>query len=238
MNRLVLSLWLVTGFLAAGAQKTINDPEAEKRTVSGFHGIEVSTGIHLLLTQGNTEEVAVSASRPEYRDRIETVVENGVLKIRYKTRTGAINRIHEDKALRAYVSCRTLDLLHANTGADITIEGKLNVPSLEMEANTGAHVTGEFNLDRLRVDQSTGSKMTLSGQVASMSLEGSTGSKFFGEDLQVNTCEAEVSTGAALFIRVDKQLNARASTGGYIKYKGEGGLSEVKTSTGGHVSRI
>ena len=45
----------------AGAQKVVNDPNAEKREVKGFHAIEVGGGIDLYLSQGN-EAVAVSAS--------------------------------------------------------------------------------------------------------------------------------------------------------------------------------
>ena len=36
-----------------------------------------ATGIKLMLSEGNTEEVAVSADKPEYRDKIVTKVENG-----------------------------------------------------------------------------------------------------------------------------------------------------------------
>ncbi len=68
---------------AASAQKTINDANAEKRNVSGYHAIEVSGGIDLYLSQGD-ESVAVSASETKYRDRIKTEVKDGVLKIWYE----------------------------------------------------------------------------------------------------------------------------------------------------------
>ena len=51
------------------AQKQVNDPNAESRSVKGFHAVKVATGIDLLLSQGNTEAVAVSASTNEHRDR-------------------------------------------------------------------------------------------------------------------------------------------------------------------------
>ena len=69
-------------FSAVIAQKTVNDPNAEKRNVSGYHAIEVGGGIDLYLSQGE-EAVAVSASETKYRDRIKTEVKNGVLKIWY-----------------------------------------------------------------------------------------------------------------------------------------------------------
>src|SRR5579863_7130282 len=69
--------------VAAFAQnpKVINDPNAQKRTASGFHGVQIGGGIDLYLSQGADEAVAVSASSPEYRDRIVTEVQDGILHI-------------------------------------------------------------------------------------------------------------------------------------------------------------
>ena len=78
--------------LFAGAQAQYNDPNVEKRTVGTFHGIDVATGVELVLMEGAAEEVAVSAATAEFRDRIVTKVENGILKIHYETKTGAINK--------------------------------------------------------------------------------------------------------------------------------------------------
>src|SRR5688572_18898175 len=105
MKKILLSLLLVAGLISSSfAQKTISDANVQKRNVSSFHGIDVSTGIELTLTKGSSEEVAVSASEIEFRDKIVTEVVNGILKIRYETKTGAINRKNESKRLRAYVS--------------------------------------------------------------------------------------------------------------------------------------
>jgi len=239
MKNVFLSLLLLAGLVTTSfAQKTINDANAEKRTVGGFHGIEVATGIELTLTKGTTEEVAVSASEKEFRDKIVTEVVNGILKIHYETRTGAINRRNENKNLKAYVSYKSLDLLHVTTGAEVNIEGTLEAQKLDLKANTGGLVKGEINIGSLKVDQNTGSKITLSGKVDNLEAEGNTGSKFMGEDLSTNTCSVEMSTGAGIYISVEKELNVKANTGGYIKYKGNAGVREVKTNTGGSVSKI
>ena len=97
MQKLFLSFLVMVFSVAVMAQKTINDPNAEKRTVSSFHGIEVGTGIELSLTQSNTEDVAVSAAKTEHRDRIITKVENGILKIHYDSKMGSVNKIKESK---------------------------------------------------------------------------------------------------------------------------------------------
>ena len=239
MKNVFLAFLMVATFSSlAFAQKTINDPNAEKRNIASFHGIEVSTGIDLILTRGTAEEVAVSASDAKFRDKIVTEVVNGILKIHYDTKTGAINRKNESKGLKAYVSYKTLDLLHVSTGAKVNIDGKLESSSLDLKANTGGLVKGEVSIGTMKVDQSTGSKITLTGNVDQLEAEGSTGSKFMGENLSTNSCSVAMSTGAGIYISVEKQLNVKANTGGYVKYKGTASINEVKTNTGGSVSKI
>jgi Putative auto-transporter adhesin, head GIN domain len=238
MKKLFLSLLLIASFYSLLAQKTINDPNAEKRNVSGFHGIDVATGIKLMLTEGNSEEVAVSAATIEFRDKIITEVKNGILRIHYENKLGAINRKKENKDLRAYVSYKTLDKLDVTTGAQVEINGVLASPSLDLQANTGGSVKGEINIPSLNVNQNTGSKITLSGTTDNLEVDGDTGSQFLGEDLKTTNCSATASTGARIYITVQKELSAKANTGGNIKYKGEGGIREIKTHTGGSVSKI
>lgn len=239
MKKAFLFLSLFVGLVTTSfAQKTINDANAEKRTVGSFHGIDVATGIELTLTKGTTEEVAVSASETQFRDKIVTEVRNGILRIHYETKSGAINKKNESKRLRAYVSYKSLDLLHVSTGAEANIDGVLEATTFELKANTGGLVKAEINIGTLTVDQNTGSKITLTGKVDKLEAEGDTGSKFMGENLVTNTCFVKMSTGAGIHISVDKELNVKADTGGYIKYKGNAGIREIKTNTGGYVSKI
>ena len=239
MKRVFLFVLVVaTSFSSLLAQKTINDANAEKRNVGSFHGINVATGIKLMLTEGSTEEVAVSAATTEYRDKIITKVENGILRIYYENHLGAINKRKENKDLKAYVSYKTFDQLNANTGAQVQIEGTLKSASMKMNVNTGATVKGAININDLQVDQNTGSVITLTGDAGKIDVDGDTGSMFKGIDLKTDNCDAKASTGAGIYITVSKELNASTNTGGYVKYKGDAGIREIKTHTGGSVSKI
>jgi hypothetical protein len=239
MKKVLLSFLLLTSLLVSVfAQDVINDANAAKRNVSGFHGIDVATGITLYLTESTTEAVAVSASEAEFRDKIVTEVVNGILKIHYETKSGAINRQNQSKRLKAYVSYKSLDYLAITTGAEVKMKGVLKATTLELKSNTGGEMNAEISIGTLKVDQNTGSKITLTGKVDKLEVDGDTGSKFQGEGLTTSTCDVSVSTGAGVYISVEKEMNVKANTGGYVKYKGGAGIKEIKTNTGGHVSRI
>lgn len=240
MKKRFLSFLLLIIASSSGlfAQKTFNDANAVKRDVSSFHGIHVSTGIELILTHGDKEEVAVSASTADYRDKIVTKVENGILKIYYENKKLSISSKKVKKSLKAYVSYKDLDQLDANTGAQVKIDGTLKAASFKMNVNTGAVVNGLVDFESLEVNQNTGSIVTLTGNAGKIDADGDTGSMFKGIDLKTENCNVKVSTGAGIYITVQKELMVKANTGGFVKYKGDAGIREIKTNTGGSVHKI
>ena len=238
MKRICSVLIAIFALQVVQAQKTIHDANAETRQVGSFHGIHVATGIELILTKGTSQQVAVSAATTEFRDKIVTKVEGGILKIQYESKVKAPNTRKEKKDLRAYVSYTSLDILNAHTGAKVKIEDVLVAPSLKMDVHTGASVKGKVDIDDLSVDQGTGSEVRLSGSADRLTVEGDTGSMFYGEDLSTGNCTASASTGSGVYITVNGELNARANTGGYVKYKGGAGIREIRTHSGGKVVKI
>ncbi len=230
------SLLLATALLA---QTTINDPNAQVRDVKGFHGIRVATGIELMLTQGKTEAVAVSAISPEHRDKIKTVVENGILRIYYDHPNvdWKFWKKGGDKKLKAYVSIITIDRLLGSSGATVNVDGALEADKLNVDMSSGSVFNGRIKAESLTVDQSSGSVMNVAGSVSRLKVDGSSGSVFHGFDLATERSDADTSSGAVVQVTVNKELNADASSGGRISYKGEGVIRNIRTSSGGNVSR-
>lgn len=232
--RLVPVMLLFSSVLLA--QKEVVDANAQTRNVKGFHAIKVSTGIQLMLNQSNTEAVAVSAPTDEHRDRIKTVVENGVLKIYYD---------HEDwkfwkndyKKLKAYVSVINLDALDASAGSVVKIEGSIKTSKLDVDASSGAVINGNIEANTLNIDQSSGAVINFSGSVKDLKVEGSSGSVLHGYELTAENCTADTSSGGGIQVTVNKELSVEATSGGYVNYKGQGVIKNIKTNSGGNVSR-
>ncbi len=233
---LFVAVMLLTTTLIA--QKQIDDANAEVRTVGSFHGIKVSNGITVYLTQGNSEMVAVSANEVEVRNKIITRVENGILKIYYDEDDWKFWKNFNNKKSRAYVSVKEIDKIQATSGSDVRVEGLLKAGSLRMDASSGASINGKLEASSLEVDQSSGSVITISGNISgNLKVDGSSGSVFRGYDLTVENCDAETSSGAGVQVTVNKELKVQASSGGYIHYKGNALIRDVHTSSGGSVSR-
>ena len=225
----LFSLLVLSGLLiTASAQKTVNDANAEKRNVSGFHAIEVSGGIDLYLSQGE-EAVAVSASKTEYRDKIVTEVKNGVLKIWFDWKNG-LKFNWDNHKLKAYVSVKSLDGLRASGGSDIDVDGTIKTTKLDMGISGGSDFKGKIESDELKVEASGGSDVSISGKATKLTIDVSGGSDFSGYDLASDICNVEASGGSDVRVTVNKELSADASGGSDVYYKGSGLIRDLKTS--------
>ena len=238
MKQLFISLITFMSLSTFAQDKTIvNDANAEKRSLSSaFTAITVSDGVDLYLTQGTEESIAVSASEQKYMDRFKTVVEEGNLKIYFDNK--GLNWLgSERRKLKAYVSFKTLEKLHASSGAGVNMKSLLTVNKLECSFTSGAQFTGEVNIAQLTVSQNRGSSFEISGKTGELQVDVSSGAIFKGYELAVDFCEAKASSGGGVRITVNKELNAKANSGGGIRYKGAAVIKDLNVSSGGMVKK-
>jgi len=216
MKKILLFASIIFLGLSAHAQKTVAESNAQKRAVKSFHSIDVSSGIKVLLTQGDKEELAVAAGDPAYLEYIETTVKDGVLKITRNQDWKFWNQWKNWK-VTVYLSYKDLKLI---------------------KANSGAHISGSnLSFNNLEVNMSSGAYAELEGNTTDLNVEASSGAMFKGYNLTTTKCLAESSSGGGVQVNVSKELSARASSGGSIRYKGEGLIRDIKVGSGGTVKR-
>jgi hypothetical protein len=238
-NTLLISLFTLTALFSQAQDKdakVINDRNAQKRNVQGFHAIEISSGIDLYLSQGTEEAVAVSATDPETRDRIITELSGGVLHIYMENRTWHWSDWNH-KHLRAYVSVKQLEELNAHGGSDVYVQDAIHADNLKLHLSGGSDLRGKFNVGDLSITQSGGADAYVSGTAGTLFVHTSGGSDYHGFDLAADNCQVEASGGSDIYVTVNKELRARASGGSDVHYKGNGSVRESSTSGSGSVSR-
>jgi hypothetical protein len=169
----------IAGTSAALAQKNIHDANAVSRNVASFHGIQMSAGIDLYLSQSGTEGLAVSASNTEYRDKIVTEVVNGILKIYYEDKN-SWGGSWSNRKMKAYVSVKEIDMLVASGGSDIFIDENLHAAKLKVQLSGGSDLLGKVVVEDLSVTASGGSDAKISGTATHLTVSISGGSDFKG----------------------------------------------------------
>lgn len=226
---------LLPALLSLAALAPAFAQSAQTRAVPTFHAINVGTGIELALTAGHGQRVEVSAATTEYRDRIETVVKDGVLTLRYQNPDDRNNRDRTNKHLRVAVTADELTALSAHSGSDVRTTGDFDAADFQLDISSGASVKTDLDTRSLTVRQSSGSTADVRGHATSLDVRSSSGASFDAKDLQTERCRAEASSGSSITVAVKDDLVAQASSGGSISYKGSPQLTK-HTSSGGSVN--
>jgi len=226
---LILSSILIISlnqFASAGTDKT------EIRNHSGFTSVKVSSGIDLFLTMGDAESVKVVADG-EIIDRIKTEVENGTLRIYFKSTSLNWNF---NKKRQVYVTLKSLVNLDASSGSDVVSENLLKGNTIEVSVSSGSDVKLNLEYQEIRIDSSSGSDAELSGSCNNLKAESSSGSDIDATGLKSKNCQVNVSSGADAIVFVTDELKANASSGGDIRYLGNPGSKDINESSGGDVA--
>ncbi|MBX9785695.1 MAG: DUF2807 domain-containing protein [Chitinophagaceae bacterium] len=230
---IMFMMMAVTAMFTVTAQDVmvVNDKNAEVRTVNGsFHGIRVSNAIDVIIKQGNEEAVVVSASEEKYRSRIKTEVKDGILRIWFDNDGWKWTWNKDNKKLRAYVSVKNLDMLHASGACDVKIDGVLKGDQLKVNLSGASSLKGEVVYNSMNVEQSGASDSDMRGNVGSIQIQSSGASDFKGFDLISETCDAEASGASDIRITVNKDLKVNASGASDINYRGNAVISSMKSS--------
>jgi hypothetical protein len=198
------------------AQKEVIESNIQKRNIGAFTKIESSSGIEVILTKGNKEELGVVVGDQHYINEVKTVVSNGTLKISREGEWKFWNTWKNWK-VKVYVSYVNLESIDVSSGSSVKGEG--------------------LDLNKLSVDLNSGAIVELAGKVGTLNVDASSGAGFRGYNLKATKCIAESSSGAGIQITVDKEISADASSGGYIRYKGEGLIRNIDVSSGGSVKK-
>lgn len=234
MKKLLFSLFILGG-ISAGAQKTINDPNAEARTVESFHALQISNAFDVVLSQSTEEGVAVSANNKDVLSHIKTVVKNGTLHIWLDDGNKWWSK---NPKLRAYISVKSLNLIRASGATDINIEGGLKVPELKLDLSGASDLEGTLTVNNeLSIQLSGASDVTISGSADKVTIDVNGASDIKAYEFTANTCSIEASGASSVRITADKEMSVKLSGASSLSYKGNAIIKDVKTSGSSSVSR-
>lgn len=234
MKNFILSILIIISAFSATAQNVVYDENAEVRTVEKFTGIELSGAMFLYLSQGNTAGVAVSAGDEKYNDKIKTEVKNGVLKI--SVDGGVWNGFNwTNRKLKAYVTVTDLNRLDISGASYVSISGTLKSDQLKMDISGASEMKGIINANRLNVDISGASEARLSGVAKEGIIDASGAAKVNSYSLMIDKCSVTSSGAANIRVTVNNELNAEASGGSSVYYKGAGVVKTLNTSAGASI---
>ncbi len=234
INSLLKSGMLV--LIAALSYTNVNAQNSRNVSIKSFSSIGVASGIDLYLTQGNSESLTIKGSDNVIQD---VVVEQngGNLSIKYKD---GINwgRLFKNQSIKVYVNFKTLKSLSASGGSDVYSENALKADVFSISASGGSDIKLTLTCKDLQVSTSGGSDVELKGSGENMVVSASGGSDVDAFGYVVNYAKVNVSGGSDANINVNKGLEAGASGGSDVNYKGSAALKKTSNSKSGDVTHV
>lgn len=231
MKALVLSVLLLTSGV-----NSFSDDWKKDRTVSGFTGLSVSSGIDVYLSQGNSEKLTFDVKGVD-EDRVISEVKNGVLKLYIERKGFSGWNLGRNNYVKAYVTFKQLNNLQASGGADVFGQGGLSFKDLNLEASGGSDVKLDLKADDLNVSASGGADAVLQGSARTLNANGSGGADLDARKLTVDVCNANSSGGSDVYVNASKELTLKASGGSDIYYYGSAKVLSQSKSGGSDISR-
>ena len=224
MKFLFTFIFLFTSFFGFAQKQFVVDENATVREISGsFNAVQVSSTIHLVLTKGETESIAVSASNETLKANIITEIENGVLKIYYN---GKGYRSSFNKQLNVYVSYKNLQSIKASDACNVLLADKLIATSLFIKVSDASVVKGEINTDTLELKVSDASVLKLSGIAKNSDMRCNDASQINALELETENAEVFANDASVIKLTVTKNLYATANDASVISYKGSASLKQ------------
>ena len=195
-----------------------------------FTAVKVSTGIDLYITQGNRTSLTVEADE-NLHDIIMTEVENGLLKI-YSEKN-----IWRAKARKVYLTVTTLEELTATSGSDVYTENTITANDFKVSVSSGADARISVQAGSVTSSASSGSDLKITGESENHMSKATSGSSINAFGLESKNVTVKVSSGADINVFASESIDAKASSGGDIDYRGNPKKINKKTSSGGSVSK-
>ena len=202
---------------------------SEKRKIENdFSRVKVSSGIDLFIKQGSKVSLTVEADE-NLHDYIITEVDGDQLKIYVD------GNIWRAKARKVYLTVTNIDDLRATSGSDVVSEGVIKSKDLRLSTSSGADMNVEIDAENVSTSSSSGSDLRVKGRSTNHESKATSGSSINAYGLESKNVTASVSSGADIGVFATESIDARASSGGDIRYKGSPERVNKKSSSGGGV---
>ncbi|MBT3742417.1 MAG: DUF2807 domain-containing protein [Polaribacter sp.] len=201
----------------------------DRSTKEEFTKIKVSAGLELYISQGSKNQITVEADE-NLQEIIITEVSNGVLKI-YSEKN-----IWKAKARKIFVTIKNLEAISATSGAAIYTEESLILNNLNINATSGAEINISIEVNTVETSATSGAKIKVSGVSINHISKATSGASIYTYELRSKNVTVKVTSGANIDVFAYESIDAKATSGGDIDFKGDPKKVNKKTSSGGSVS--
>jgi hypothetical protein len=221
--------------LVFAATLTASAQSGETRQVSGFHGIASSGPFDVHVNINGTESLKISASS-KIINEIETVVEDGTLKIKFKHHDDW-NHDGDYGRIDIYVTAKSLSsLVNAGSGS-IKVQGTVSGGDVNVVLSGSGDIETSVKSGNLHTTISGSGSIDINGSADEAKVTISGSGEVNGKDLKTNDASVTITGSGSAYFSADKTVSARIIGSGNVVYSGHATIAESKTIGSGSISK-
>jgi hypothetical protein len=203
--------------------------------VSNFHAIASSGSFQIVVTMGNKESLTIDADESD-AERIETLVQNGTLRIRLKRDAKNYN-IPFKRKVNIYITAKKLDGLALSDSGNLEVKGILNSASVNIQVSGSGSVTTNVDTQSISLAISGSGNVNISGGTGSANIAVSGSGSVNAKDLKAKNSNIKIAGSGNVVLHTEESLVANLAGSGSVKYSGSPEL-QVNTIGSGKVSKM
>ena len=219
---------IAIGIILFWSSTIILAQKSETRDLSSFSSISVGEAIDVYLIQGSSESAKIEVSGIDI-DEVLTEVNGNRLKVHLEK--GNYRNIDVD----VWITYRTIEEIDMSSAATVLTRGALKANSLRVDASSAADGELEIDVKSLEVNVSSSADLEISGEAMMQEVTVASAGRYNGYDLNCEEAEVSASSAGSARVNVSKKLDARASSAGSIRYKGNPDKIYKDDNSGGSV---
>lgn len=205
--------------------------ESQTRNIGHFTGVKVAEGIDVYLIRGDKESAKVEVYGTSIQNVI-TEVSGSYLKVHMRD-----GNYHGRVEVKVFVTYTAIEKLSASSAGNIYSQGVIKTSTLEVGSSSAGNIEIEVDATEMDVSASSAGEIEIKGRAKSLKADASSAGEIDAYDLEVESVDVDASSAGSIKVNVKEALNANASSGGSIRYRGNPSKSITNSSSGGSVKK-
>ncbi|MBS1524567.1 MAG: DUF2807 domain-containing protein [Bacteroidetes bacterium] len=234
MKRIVFILFPALLFTAA---INVSAQQTQTRQVSGFHAIASGGSFDVHVRLDGNESVKVTAESG-IMNEIETVVEDGTLKIRFKDHHRWYRDDSENRGkIEVDVEAKSLDALTNSGSGSLRVEGTISAENFRATLSGSGDMSASIKSGDVHAVISGSGSIKLSGSSNDAQFVITGSGEMDCKRLKTSSVNATVTGSGNIYVEADKSIVAHITGSGGIIYTGSASNIISHTTGSGRVSR-
>ena len=220
MKKITYTLFAVIMFIAA-TRNSVSAQSVESRQVSGFSGIssEVPYTVHVKIDGTESFKISTRSDESDIIKLIETVVENGTLRIKFKDHLED-GQGNTEGPVDIYVTAKSVSSLVKQGSGFITVDGAITGSNASIVLNGSGKITSSIKSGNLQVAITGPGSVHLTGTADKVETMINGPGELNGRDLKTKDASAAITGSGTAYFEAEKTIAAHVAGSGYVVYSG------------------